>query len=325
VANVRLTVSDTRPAAATGGYLTPEQLGRRLSKSLLDPLLGAVGSVRHIVFVADDELVGIPLQALPLEAGLVLDRFEISYAPSLSTYARWQGPDARGRYVRDLLAVGDIAADAGAEVTSDDPIVLGVAFAAKHPLPHAREEIDAIRDLFPAARARTLTGSRASKRALREASQSGELRGYRYVHFATHAWAQMDQPESSAIVLGGAAGDSPAQQALTAAELAGMRMGSELLVLSACDTGGGQFEHGRGLLGLAYAGLAAGNRGALLSLWPIADDTTAQFMERFYTKLRRGTPAVRALHATQREFRSSADPRQADPRAWAPFVLYGGY
>jgi len=324
LAQGRLIISDLRPTDAVGPYLNPEELGARLGNSLLGPLVPALGHARHIVFVGDDELVGFPLHALPLGTGVVLDRFDVSYAPSLSTFARWQGPGARGSYAQDLLAIGDInvPADVGA---SNDPVVVAVQIAAQHPLAFAREEIESISRLFPAGRARTWSGPSANKQSLRRASRAGQLEGFRYVHFATHAWAQLDQPESSAIVLGGKDSDTPAQRALTAAELAGLHMHSELIVLSACDTGQGQFEHGRGLLGLAYAGLAAGNRAAVLSLWPIADDTTAHFMARFYSRLRGGSEPVRALAATQREFHRSPDGRLAAVSTWAPFVLYGGY
>ncbi len=325
VAGDRLSISDVRPGGATGAYLSEAALGRRLAHGLFLPLARAAAPARRLVFVGDDELVGIPLQALPDGAGLVLDRYAISYAPSLSTYARWLAPARQRTYARDLLAVGAVDDPPFAAPETDDPIVAGVQFAADHPLPFARQEIDGIVALFDGRRATAWTGKDANKTALRQASRSGALLDYRFVHFATHAWAQADQPESSAIVLAGASGDLPTQRALTAAELAGLHMGSDLIVLSACDTGVGPFEHGRGLLGLAYAGLAAGNRAELVSLWPVADDTTARFMQDLYRRLRAGTEPVQAVAAAQRTLRRSADPRRSDPRAWAPFVLYGAY
>jgi len=77
------------------------------------------------------------------------------------------------------------------------------------------------------------------------------------------------------------------------------------------------------VLGFAFAALAAGNRGAVLSLWPVADDTTAAFMSSFYGRMRAGVAPAAALTATKREFLQSPDPRKADPRVWSAFVLYG--
>jgi CHAT domain-containing protein len=325
LADGRLAVQAARPEGAAGAYLDADSLGRRLARQLLEPLGPALAGVRRLVFVGDDELVGVPLQALPLGAGLALDRYEISYAPSLSTYARWQGGAPRAPHARDLLAIGAVDFSGLVLPPSGDLQVMELASAARQPLPFARVELEAIAAQFPPARSTTWLGDAAQKERLRRASQTDELLAYRYVHFATHAWAPAGQPESSAIALAGATPQRPAQGVLTAAELAGLRMNADLLVLSACDTGVGHYEHGRGLLGLAHASLAAGNRAALLSLWPVADDTTAAFMARFYAQLRRGLDPAQALAATQRAFRHDPDARRANPLVWAPFVLYGGY
>jgi CHAT domain-containing protein len=288
-----------------------------------------LGDIKRLVIIADDELVGVPLQALPWGDGLLLDRFDVSYAPSLTTYARWQGQSGRRAFSKDLLAIGAVGgrtpAASVAPPPTEDPIVAGTLYAASHPLPFARKEIAHIAALFPKDRATAWVGDAATKSNLRRASKNGDLLQYRYVHFATHAWALPDQPESSAIALAASVADLPAESALTAAELAGLRMDSDLIVLSACDTGVGHFEHGRGLLGLAYASLAAGNRAALLSLWPVADDTTAAFMELLYANLRGGMSPPTALAEVQRRFRHSPNPRLSDPLVWAPFVVYGAY
>jgi len=324
VADGRLVLDDLRPAGATGGFLSTSALAERLGRALLDPLAAAAGNARHLVFVGDDELAGVPLQALPLGKGLAIDRYDISYAPSLSTYARWQNAPA-ARHPRDLLAIGAIDYPRHAGPQGDDMAALGLEFAADHPLPRTGAEIAAIGAQFPPGRQRLMAGAAARKTELRAASRSGELAGYRYVHLATHAWADPERPEASAVLLASDGSEAPRQVVMTAAELAGLRMNSDLIVLSACDTGAGHFEHGRGLLGLAYAALAAGNRAAVLSLWPIADDSTAPFMAHFYARLARGNDPVAALAATQREFRGSPDARLADPGSWAAFVLYGGY
>jgi len=322
--NGGLAIDDLRPDGAAGPYLSTAQLAQRLSGALLKPLQGAVGSARHIVFVGDDELVGVPLQALPLGSGLAVDRYDISYAPSLTTYARWQSRPATAR-ARDLLAIGAVAYPHRTALLGDDAIAIGLDYAADHPLPQTASEIAAIARLFPPTRRLLLTGRAASKAELRAQSLSGELAHYRYVHVATHAWADAERPEASAVVLASDGTEPPLQVVLTAAELAGLRMNADLIVLSACDTGSGSFEHGRGLLGLAYAALAAGNRAAVLSMWSIADAATAPFMARFYEHMSRGLGPVAALAATQREFRHSPDPRRSDPAVWAPFLLYGGY
>ena len=98
-------------------------------------------------------------------------------------------------------------------------------------------------------------------------------------------------------------------------------MKSDLTVLSACDTGVGRTQAGESVMGLPYALFVAGNKNTLLSLWPVDDDATAEFMRRFFTKLKAGTSQPDALRQTKQEFRQH--PEWSDPRYWAAFVLYG--
>jgi CHAT domain-containing protein len=108
---------------------------------------------------------------------------------------------------------------------------------------------------------------------------------------------------------------------VTAGEWPGYDLRSDLVVLSACDTGLGKVVQGEGVMGLSYALYVAGNRNTLLSLWPVVDESTAEFMTAFFTKLKTGMAQSEALNRTKREF--IAGSRFARPVFWAPFVLYG--
>jgi CHAT domain-containing protein/Tfp pilus assembly protein PilF len=113
---------------------------------------------------------------------------------------------------------------------------------------------------------------------------------------------------------------------LTAKEAAQLQLrGTELVVLSACDTASGDQQSGEGLFGLQRALSVAGARSTLLSLWKVDDDATAFFMERYYTLLKQGKGRMEALLAVQEEFRSKPLPKNAweDYRYWAAFQLVG--
>lgn len=112
---------------------------------------------------------------------------------------------------------------------------------------------------------------------------------------------------------------------LTGAEIALLDLrGTELVVLSACDTGGGSVVAGEGVLGLRRAFVQAGARSLLLTLWPVHDRSTAAFMEDFYRHLAEGADPGSALAATQRAWlvrvREQRGLRQAVVEA-GPFVL----
>jgi hypothetical protein len=99
---------------------------------------------------------------------------------------------------------------------------------------------------------------------------------------------------------------------------------TELVTLSACDTGHGTLDASEGVYGLVRAFRIAGARNVMMSLWTLGDASAREFMGRFYRRWLGGSSpgdlAV-ALRDTQRSFIEDADPRLRDPRVWAPFVL----
>jgi CHAT domain-containing protein len=327
----RLIVSYSRPQSAVGRYLSGQQLAERAGAAILAPLLAAAPAARRLVIVADDDLNGVPFAAMRLDGAAAVDTLEISYAPSLGTYAALCRTAHRRVWRRDLLALAadgatdpvSVAADRIGERTDGDSTRAVLDYVGTHPLPFALKEAEAASANFSPARSAVLRGSGASKAALLQASRSGDLLEYRYIHIAAHAFAFPNDPERSMLVLNAPQASGAAGRVLTAAELANLRMGSELLVLAACGTGTGRYEPGQGLLGFAFAALAAGNRAAVLSLWEVADDLAQRFISRFFERLRRGAPPSAALIATQREFAHDPDPRISSPATWAAFVLYG--
>jgi CHAT domain-containing protein len=317
----RWTLSYVRPARAVA-RVPIESVARQLGAVLFGPLKERALAARRLVVVADDELIGLPLDALAVDAHgtLAVMRYEITYAPSFGGWIELRDRVRQGRWQRDLLALGAVD-ETNANSAHRLPAEPAQRTDEWTPLPFARAEIMRIAATFPPARVRTLLDGNASKASLTTASRNGELAGYRYVHFATHALAEPAFPERASLVLAAEGqGDSVY---LTATEFAGLAMNAELVVLSACDTGVGRYEQGQGLLGFAFGVLAAGNRAAVLSLWPVADDVTARLMARFYVRMRQGLSPSAALAATKREFVRSRDPRERDPRVWAAFLLYG--
>jgi CHAT domain-containing protein len=112
---------------------------------------------------------------------------------------------------------------------------------------------------------------------------------------------------------------------LTAKETAQLQLGgTQLVVLSACDTASGEQQSGEGLFGLQRALSVAGARTTLLSLWKVDDEATAFFMQRYYTLLKQGKGRMEALLAVQQEFRSDPPRKEwSDYRFWAAWQLTG--
>jgi len=102
---------------------------------------------------------------------------------------------------------------------------------------------------------------------------------------------------------------------------------TELVALSACDTGKGTLDYSEGVYGLVRAFHTAGARNVLMSLWPLGDHSAREFMARFYRNWLNGPKpkdlAV-ALRETQLSFIQDDNEQLRDPRVWAPFVLVEG-
>jgi CHAT domain-containing protein len=193
------------------------------------------------------------------------------------------------------------------------------------PLPGAESEVKALQALFAAGgrenRSTVLLGAQASEANLLAHNTSGGLARYRYLHFAAHGHLSTAAPLLSALVLAQGANPPGVDGYVTAAEWLLYKLDSDLIVLSACQSGLGSRVHGEGVMGIPYALFVAGNRRTLLSLWPVSDDSTARFMARLYTKLHAGTRVDEALAAVKREFARGG--RDSHPLHWAGFVLYG--
>jgi CHAT domain-containing protein len=138
----------------------------------------------------------------------------------------------------------------------------------------------------------------------------------------------------SGLVLAGAnlrddAGPDSEDGILTAEEIAAMDLrGVEWAVLSACDTAVGQIEAGEGVLGLRRAFRIAGARTVIMSLWPVDDDSTRQWMEELYeARLVRDLSTAEAVHEaslhTLQQRRENGE--SVHPVYWAGFVASGDW
>jgi CHAT domain-containing protein/tetratricopeptide (TPR) repeat protein len=168
------------------------------------------------------------------------------------------------------------------------------------PLPGTRREVEALARLF--GKADTLLGEQARAARLAALAERGELKGYRYLHLATHGLADAEHPMESFLAL--ARNDAtdplnhfsaPAPGRLTAGEILGRwRLDADLVVLSACSSGLGRYERGEGYIGFAQALFLAGARSLVVSQWEVDDEATTLLMVRFYTNLLGKRPGLKA-------------------------------
>jgi len=164
---------------------------------------------------------------------------------------------------------------------------------------------------------------------LQKLNKNNRLAHYQYLVFSAHGHLDMENPALSAIVLDQVNQTEGFDGYVTASEWASYDLRSDLMVLSACQTGAGKVMQGEGVMGLPYAFYVAGNKNTLMTLWSVADKSTAEFVKRFFSKLNKGQSQINALTETKREFLKAKDNEDEEiedytlPLFWAPFVLYG--
>ena len=147
------------------------------------------------------------------------------------------------------------------------------------------------------------------------------------LHFATHGFLNDAAPLLSSIVL--AQPDKCDPKAgkedgfLTAREVFDLQLQSDLVTLSACNTGRGGIRTGEGMVGLSWAFFVAGVPTQVVSQWSVDDAATAQLMRGFYTRLKAGEAKSQALrHAALAHQQETA---HRHPYYRAPFILMGDW
>ncbi|MBI5246808.1 MAG: CHAT domain-containing protein [Elusimicrobia bacterium] len=164
----------------------------------------------------------------------------------------------------------------------------------------------------------SLTGATANKEELARR----DLSRYRYIVFATHglldgAAPGLREPALALNQLGPGAGTG----FLTMSEVMDLKLSADVVALTACQTGVGRNISGEGVMGLGRAFQYAGARSVLVSLWSVAEDSTAMLAGRFFAHLKEGKSKRAALRLARADVRRAG---YEHPFYWAPFILIGG-
>lgn len=322
---------------------------------LFRPLMPLLGKARRLFLSTDAQLTLVPMAALHDGSHFLADVFDMTYLVSGKDLLPRPGEVAPAQSVVVMADPEfDVQPHEPSRIAREEstesvrsPVVerfFSTRFVAEPDspwpsLPGTRQEAEAIKRLLP--QAQLLLGRAATKEALLALSAPGVL------HVATHGKFFEDSvtpvgrrlPEHegvgqsagpllrSVLVLAGA--QAPVEQPgayrredsfVTALELAGLNLwGTQLVVLSACDTGRGDVKLGQGVYGLRRALVVAGAQTVVTSLWRVKDDTTLHLMEGYYRNLMAGQGRITALRKAMQALRR----KHPHPYFWAPFVAIG--
>ena len=327
--------------ADEGEPADPSGPAAALRAAVLDPLRRHVRPGGRLMIAADGTLGKVPFAALPGSGeSPLLDDYEISYlttgrklpATGVRTpsgpafvladpdfgpggFAPLPGSRAEGVAVAGLLGVpARLGADAtGAALAgARAPRILHLATHAyllpEEDTPLAPGEGGLTWSIAGVTGGEPWTaGGVIRSGPLDRMSRHGELHRSGLAFAGANAWIAGDER-------------APGDAVLTADRIAALDLrGTEMVVLSACETALGVARPAEGILGLRWACAVAGARSLVVSLWKVPDAETRRFMEHFYRLVLGGEPRAAALRAAQLDQRR----RRPDPYFWAAFVLEG--
>ncbi|MBN2090839.1 CHAT domain-containing protein [candidate division KSB1 bacterium] len=300
----------------------------KLSEILITPIKKHLERGKKIIIVPDAELSNLPFELLKISPSnaktdeiYLIEHNKIIYSPSSTQYfLRNNKKYTAGS--RDILLLGDPVFERQRERAASSALSnTSFMFSIHQPkrLLYTSDEIDSIKMIFQrrGKRIDILRGEQATESNLLNLLNS---RDYEHLHFATHGLIYPHYPELSGLFL--SVTDSTSDGFLRIPEIEHLKYKPKLVVLSACQTGGGPLFRFSGVENLARAFIKIGTQGVIVSLWNVDDRSTAYFMNHFYSGLiNEGLTASEALATAKIEMLK--DKTYQHPFYWAPFILIG--
>lgn len=262
----------------------------------------------------------------------LLRRMSVAHVPAAANFVSLRKIAGNSRATQPWFGFGDFHPVTLAQAKRTYAAGCGdsaTLFAGLPPLPYAKRELEAARQLLGASGSDEMLGSGFTAAAVLKKN----LKNYQILHFATHALLPTDLhcQSESAIVTSAPQGAQNADGALlTASEVTGLDLDANLVILSACNSGGpGGGTAGESLSGLARSFFYAGARALLVTHWEVNDQAAAYLVAVTLQRYRanKGSGVAAALRTAQLSMLDDAGkglPKEiAHPFYWAPFALIG--
>ena len=333
---------------------------------LLRPAAVELAGIGHLVVIADGPLPGLPWAMLstgastaklgsrkavevrgakPIVGGddaggadwasqpFLIRRFPVSLAPSVSSLVAQRPGLAMSQATKPFLGVGDPllrGRRAASEIDisalfSRDGGLDAAALSDLAPLPETAAELTALAGSLGAGSGDLLLGARATETELAARS----LSDYRVLAFATHGIlaGEVGGTAEPGLVLSPESGAGGRDGYLSLSEIMSLRLDADLVILSACNTGGADGRpRAEWMSGLARGFIAAGARQLLVTLWSIPSEPTVRLTTGM-TAAYAAEPGLGWSRALQRSIVSMLDspasPIEAHPASWASFTVLG--
>ena len=329
-AEIARLVTELRASVEDGNGDKPFLAGA--AHALHQALIGVHGerTAQTLAVVAEGALLSVPFPMLVtapppdarshVGARFLLEAMPVIHLPSPASLIalRRSGASAASNAWVGFGAPVPVPASFAARSFPAQP-ACGQGLASLAALPGAALELRVAAQIMGAGAAEQRLGAAFTLDALRRT----RLRDYRVVHFATHGVLPSDLAclTEPAIIASAAANGPDARQALlTSGTVLEFDLDADLVMLSACNSGGGRAA-GESLSTLARSFFFAGARGLLLTHWYVNDIAAARTGAVMLLNMRNGDSSAEALQKAQLGvYRLQGG---SHPAFWAPFALMG--
>jgi CHAT domain-containing protein len=317
----------------------------RLYSKLIKPAEYFLAAKKTVVIVPHGPLSALPFEMLVDSSAHAAKRFwsasdrpthlvekyAFAYAPSCAVLSHLRSRQREERPGWNLVAFGDaLYADPDAKREFNpgaDKLMTMFASTGRgqrgselRPLPGARKEISEIVKIVGGP-TQTYLGAQATETLFKKA----DLTRYNYVHLATHGviLSGSGKSQSQPAIVFSLYGDHENDGFLQLGEAFGLKLNSDLVVISSCLAHSGQQTPESGALqGLARAFLFAGTDSVILSMWQVNDESTAKLFIDMYRNLKEGSKSEALREAKLNLLKNAGT---SHPYYWAPFVLVGNW
>lgn len=282
----------------------------QLYKLLLSPIEATINQdkLENIIVIADDVIHQIPFSALKKKAdsNFLLKTYCFSYTYSISLSEELNQTNSNQA---EILAIAPA-------FPVPSIVIRGEQLGSSS---NNIREVENIKQVINSTK--IIKGTEATKESFKN-----QYEDYSIIHLATHAIANIDNPHLSFISFTQNERDATEsaieQELLNLGEVYGLTLNTEMIVLSACETGTGKIEGREGTLSFNRAFTSAGAKSVLSTLWLTRTENLKQITTNFYKNLATtNTNKAKALQQAKLQFISESG--YESPYHWASLIPYG--
>ncbi len=280
--------------------------GNELFKTLFqNPVGNKIDDIESLTFVPDGFLNGLPFETLITQPNaslnksntFLIEQTAIEYAQSATMRWRSSLPSA-------AATSGEISYTGFSPKYSQNDLPLNRALVAS-----LAEKLDGV----------SFLGTNANRNTFADMSKNSS----KLLHLSMHGGLNVKQTDNPFLLLNTAKGKA---DTLTANDIYGFRIRSELVLLDACESGVGNIRMGEGTLNLARSFVYAGCPSVAMSYWKLTSNAQTQTLIKTFSEqaIKNTSKSTEALQNAKLEYiaQNRRSLQYIHPRFWSPIVVY---